>query len=244
MFYHKEQTTSTNDDARDAKYSHGDVIIANKQSAGRGQRGHTWISDKGLNATFSVVLEPLSMPAREQFIISQITALSIVDTLSEYGIDAKIKWTNDIYVGDKKICGILIENILTGMLLSRSIIGIGINVNQQIFDPSLPNPTSIILESLSNTQTPRNEIIEKIHASLLKWYDTPPQTIAQSYHNKMYRLGEWHTFRLPTNNETRGNIQGVAPSGALILQHEDGSQREYQFKEIEFVIANRPTTTF
>ncbi len=236
MFYLKEQTTSTNDDARDAMYSHGDVIVANKQSAGRGQRGHTWISDEGLNATFSVVLEPLSLPAREQFIISQITALSIVDVLAEYGISAKIKWTNDIYVGDKKICGILIENTLAGSTLSRSIIGIGININQQVFDPSLPNPTSIILESENRSETPRNEVVKKIHTSLMRWYNTPPQTIAQSYHNKMYRRGEWHTFRLPTGKLTHGKIQGTAPSGALIIQHKDNSQQEYQFKEIEFVI--------
>ncbi|MBQ5836990.1 MAG: biotin--[Alistipes sp.] len=143
MIYHLDITTSTNDDARDEKYREGDVVWADFQTAGRGQRGHIWHSKRGENLTFSVVLEPTFLPIAEQFSVSEVVALSLVDMLSEYGIGARIKWTNDIYVGDKKLVGILIEHSLAPTTLRRTIAGIGININQTEFDASLPNPVSM-----------------------------------------------------------------------------------------------------
>lgn len=125
------------------------VLAAHNQTSGRGQRGHTWLTEPGLNLTFSVVLKYdealLQVEAINQVAISQLTASTMVDLLSEYGINAKIKLPNDIYVGTDKICGILIENTIRGKYLLYSIIGIGLNVNQTVFDPSLPNPTSMRL---------------------------------------------------------------------------------------------------
>ena len=143
MIYHFDITASTNDDARDEKYREGDVVWADFQTAGRGQRGHEWHSRKGENLTFSAVLEPLFVPIAEQFSVSEVVALSLVDMLAEYGIEARIKWTNDIYVGDKKLVGILIEHSLASTSLRRTIVGIGINVNQKEFDSALPNPVSM-----------------------------------------------------------------------------------------------------
>ena len=143
MIYHLDITASTNDDARDEKYREGDVVWADFQTAGRGQRGHLWHSRKGENLTFSAVLEPTFVPIAEQFSVSEVVALSLVDMLAEYGIEAKIKWTNDIYVGDKKLVGILIEHSLSSATLRRTIVGVGINVNQREFDPSSPNPVSM-----------------------------------------------------------------------------------------------------
>ncbi len=243
MFYFKEDTTSTNDDAREPIYTHGDVICAERQSAGRGQRGNKWISGEGKNITFSVVLEPSFLKAREQFLVSQITALALVDTLAEYGIVAMIKWTNDIYVGERKIVGVLIENRLSGTTLSRSIIGVGININQLIFDPSLPNPTSMILERADNMELSRQEVLNKFYESLMRWYNElitgDYVAIDQAYHKKMYRRGEYHNYRLADGCLIRGVIQGVSPSGALIIMHDNDMEREYQFKEIEFVIEER-----
>ena len=123
------------------------VIAAMDQTSGRGQRGNIWLSEPGMNLTFSVVLKydqmQVKMQAQNQFKISEMTALSVVDLLAEYGIEARIKLPNDIYVGDRKICGILIEHSLQGEHLLHSIIGVGLNVNQLIFDPSLPNPVSM-----------------------------------------------------------------------------------------------------
>ena len=143
MIYHFDTTASTNDDARDEKYREGDVVWADFQTAGRGQRGHEWHSRKGENLSFSVVLEPTFVPIAKQFSVSEVVALSLVDMLAEYGIDAKIKWTNDIYAGDKKLVGILIEHSLAQTSLRRTIVGVGINVNQTEFDASLPNPVSM-----------------------------------------------------------------------------------------------------
>lgn len=141
MIYRIDETTSTNDEARDAKYRHGDIVWAERQTAGRGQRGHTWTSPEGENLTFSMVLEPRFLPVGEQFLLSEAVTLALTDTFAAYGIDTHIKWTNDIYVGDRKLVGILIEHNHAGASLSRTIAGIGINVNQTAFDPALPNPS-------------------------------------------------------------------------------------------------------
>ena len=143
MIYRIEETTSTNDDARDAKYRHGDIVWAERQTAGRGQRGHTWTSAEGENLTFSVVVCPLFLPVGEQFLLSEAVALALTDTFAQAGIETRIKWTNDIYAGDRKLVGILIEHSYSGPTLDRTVVGIGINVNQTQFDPALPNPVSM-----------------------------------------------------------------------------------------------------
>lgn len=121
------------------------VLSAYEQTDGRGQRGNTWTSTPGENLMFSIVLKNPKVSARDQFVINEITSLSIVDFLSQHRISARIKWPNDIYVGSKKICGILIENSLRGSGISSSILGIGLNINQRNFDVNLPNPTSMVL---------------------------------------------------------------------------------------------------
>ena len=131
------------------------VLSARSQTNGRGQGDHTWLSEPDANLLFSIVLkyapgdeikrDLLSIQAYDQAVISQITSLAIVDLLASHEIEAKIKWPNDIYVGDKKICGILIEHSVLGKWLTSSIIGIGLNINQRNFDVSLPNPTSMSL---------------------------------------------------------------------------------------------------
>ena len=120
MIHRIEETTSTNDDARDAKYRHGDIVWAERQTAGRGQRGHKWSSAEGLNLTFSLVLEPRFLPAGEQFLLNEAVALALTDTFAQFGIAARIKWTNDIYAGDKKLVGILIEHSYSGQTLART----------------------------------------------------------------------------------------------------------------------------
>jgi BirA family biotin operon repressor/biotin-[acetyl-CoA-carboxylase] ligase len=135
-----------------------------EQTAGRGQRGNGWSSRRGENLIFSIVLKNPEVPAREQFVINEITSLSVADFLAMHGISARIKWPNDIYVGKRKICGILIENSLKGMEIDWSIIGIGLNVNQTSFPEDLPNPTSMRLctgnSNPYNTRTILEEYIE------------------------------------------------------------------------------------
>lgn len=113
MIYRITETTSTNDDAKRPEYRHGDIVWAERQTAGRGQRGHSWTSPEGENLTFTLVLEPVFLPVGEQFLLSEAVTLALTDTFAAFGIDARIKWTNDIYVGDKKLVGILIEHSLS-----------------------------------------------------------------------------------------------------------------------------------
>ena len=134
------------------------VVSALTQTAGRGQRGNSWSSAPGHNLTFSILLKfaddtsndfHSSLPrlkAVDQFVISEVAAISVAKLLDNHGISASIKWPNDIYAGNRKICGILVENILRGNNVYRSIVGIGLNINQKNFDVSLPNPTSMLLE--------------------------------------------------------------------------------------------------
>ncbi len=146
-----ETVDSTNDEAR-RRISHIDnlsVIAAGEQTSGRGQGDHTWLSPHGENLLFSVVLKfnEGEMAAKDAFMISEHTSDSLVKFLAGYGIEAWVKPPNDIYVRDKKICGTLIENSVRGSWVKYSIVGIGLNINQRNFDVTLPNPTSMVIET-------------------------------------------------------------------------------------------------
>ena len=251
MIHHLDITASTNDDARDEKYREGDVVWADFQTAGRGQRGHEWHSRKGENLTFSLVLEPTFMSIAEQFSVSEVVALSLVDMLADYGIEARVKWTNDIYVGDRKLVGILIEHSLAPTTLRRTIVGVGINVNQREFDLSIPNPVSMaqlldrqldaeeILQCFLKHLQENYELLRKIKNSQLSTLNSQlnsDDALHQRYNSLLYRLNEYHTYALPSGERFRAKIVGTAPNGALCLENEQGKIKEYLFKEVEFVI--------
>ncbi len=241
MIYRIEKTTSTNDDAREAKYVHGDVIWAEQQTAGRGQRGHKWDSATGDNLTFSTVLAPTFLPVDEQFLLSEVVALALTETFARHGIEAKIKWTNDIYADDRKIVGVLIEHMLSSERFERTIVGTGINVNQTEFDPLLPNPVS--MRQLTGMRYDREAVLEVYLDCLTHYYGMlhsgDKQTIQRLYRERMYHIDEEHTYALPSGERFRATIRGVRPSGELRLEHADGTIREYAFKEVEFVLPGR-----
>lgn len=238
MIYRLQETTSTNDDARDPRYRHGDIVWAERQTAGRGQRGHTWTSPEGENLTFSVVLEPRFLPVGDQFLLLEAVALALTDTFAGYGIATRIKWTNDIYAGDRKMVGILIEHNYSGERLSRTIAGIGINVNQSLFDPSLPNPTSMAVET--GRTFDREELLRHFAACLDRRYaqleEGDAESLRADYNGRLYRLGEKHPYRLPDGTLFDASIEGVRTSGELLLRHGDGMLKGYLFKEVEFVL--------
>ncbi|MBR1961481.1 MAG: biotin--[Alistipes sp.] len=244
MIYHLDITTSTNDDARDEKYREGDVVWADFQTAGRGQRGHEWHSRRGENLTFSVVLEPNFLPIAEQFSVSEVVALSLVDMLADYGVEARIKWTNDIYVGDRKLVGILIEHSLSSTTLRRTIVGVGINVNQTEFDSSIPNPVS--MAQLLEKQLDAEEVLRIFLTHLQRNYEALREMqnakckmqnfLHKRYNSLLYRLNEYHTYALPSGERFRAVIRGTKPSGALKLENESGEIKDYLFKEVEFII--------
>ena len=162
---------SSNDEARKAidSLDNLSVVAVRCQTKGRGQHTNTWETEPGQNLTFTIVLKDLQILPSEQIAISQITALSVVEFLEMHDISARIKLPNDIYVGTKKICGILIENSICSNKISWSIVGVGINVNQTTFPSSLPNPTSILLE----TATPElylDEQLSRFHQIFSAYY--------------------------------------------------------------------------
>lgn len=238
MIYHIETTTSTNDDARREQYREGDIIWAEHQTAGRGQRGHTWLSPEGANLTFSLVLEPRFLAVNNQFMLLEVIALALHDTFLKFGIDTRIKWTNDIYYEDRKLVGILIEHFYSGGTLARTIVGIGINVNQTEFDPSLPNPVS--MRQIAGREFNREEVLHEFEHTMMDRYEElqlhEVEHIQEDYHRLMYRLDEEHAFRLPSGEEFRATIRGVRPTGELKLARKDGRTHDYLFKEVEFVL--------
>ena len=167
-----ERVDSTNDEARRhiSEIDNLSVVSALEQTKGRGQRGNRWSSQPGENLTFSLVVKDFRIKANEQSAISQATALSLVDLLSRHEIKARIKWPNDIYAGDEKICGILIENSLKGSEIDWSIIGIGLNVNQTTFPEDLPNPTSMKLCTGNSNPYNTREILEEFMGIFTGYY--------------------------------------------------------------------------
>ena len=237
MIHRIEETTSTNDDARDAKYRHGDIVWAERQTAGRGQRGHKWSSAEGLNLTFSLVLEPRFLPAGEQFLLNEAVALALTDTFAQFGIAARIKWTNDIYVNDRKICGMLLEHNLDGTRLARTVAGIGLNVNQERFPAWIANPCSIRTET--GIRHDVMEVFAKLYGHLSMRYgmleEGRADRISDDYNTLLYRRGKPSRFFLPEEGEVIGTICGAGPDGRLTVTI-DGKERGFLFREIEFVI--------
>ena len=242
-----ESIDSTNDEAR----RHIDtldnlsVLSAIRQTSGRGQRGNTWSSGEGENLTFSIVLKYDKLPqvrAIDQFIISEIAALSVVDCLSSHGISAQIKWPNDIYVGNKKICGILIEHSVRESQLSSSIVGIGLNVNQRNFDVNLPNPTSMVLCRPESLDLPA--LLEEF-MDIFSGYCTRFMNITGGYARlrklylgQMWRMEEDAGFiDLKSSEEFTGRIKGLSDIGHLLIEDiKKGELKEFAFKEISYII--------
>jgi len=246
----KDETDSTNMDALRGKSAYPDKTVwaAGFQSAGRGQRGNKWTSTRSQNLTFSILLKPFNILATSQFLISQTASVAMVDYLTSRGIKALIKWPNDIYVSDRKICGILIEHFITGDKVSSSIVGIGLNVCQTDFPDDLPNPVSMIQCNSSVSSFNLKEelssylsIFSSIYDSLDKESDRRDLDIR--YQELMYRRGEWHHFNELSSdgccveNTINGCIEGVdKETSRLILKKEDGTIKLYAFKEIAYII--------
>lgn len=241
MIYHFDTLQSTNDEARDFRYSEGDIIVARRQTAGRGQRGHSWESIAGENLTFSMVLTPTFLPTTEQFKLLQTIALSLCDIFAEYGLETSVKWTNDIYVGDNKIVGILIEHQSISATLQRTIVGIGINVNQQSFSEALPNPTSMALEL--GRRLDLEEVLGRFEQAFRNRYaqlkSDDAATLCEEYNSRLYRRGIKAPYRRADGTPFEGVLCEVKPHGELIIESDEYGRESFLFKEIEFVIGGQ-----
>ncbi|NDV83047.1 biotin--[acetyl-CoA-carboxylase] ligase [Bacteroides sp. 51] len=211
------------------------VIKADYQTAGKGQRGNSWESAKGQNLLFSIILYPNFLEIRKQFLLSQAIALAIKEELDTFSDGFSIKWPNDIYWKEQKICGILIENDLLGSSIQKSIAGIGININQQQFHSQAPNPVSLwqITGKEHDSTAILNGIIHRIMDNYALLKEGEAQEVSECYHQSLFRKEGTHAYS-DHSGEFMASIVCVKPQGTLILRDLDGKEREYAFKEVQY----------
>ena len=217
------------------------TVRADYQTAGKGQRGNTWESERGKNLLFSFVLYPTFLEARRQFLLSQLTALAVKEALELWTDDIRIKWPNDIYWKEKKICGLLIENELSAEGIARSIIGIGLNVNQEIFHSDAPNPVS--LRQITGLEENPMEVLTYILTYTRRFYEdlrndedgSMASLIARQYDFALFRREGWHPYKDATGR-FMARLLRVEEDGRYILQDEAGKERGYLFKEVQYIL--------
>ena len=213
------------------------LVTAEFQEAGRGAGTNKWESEHSKNLLFSIIAYPQQLMANQMFALSEVTALAIWDALNSYANGFQIKWPNDIYFGDKKAVGMLIENDLQGKFVRRSVIGVGVNINQTVFLSDAPNPIS--LAQILGREEDRNQVLDRIMQQFTRYYGMMEKEQHTELHNlymqHLYRKGELHSY-----SDDKGTfvarIIDVEPSGHLILEDENKSQRRYAFKEVMFII--------
>lgn len=218
---------------------HGYTVACRTQTAGRGQRGNTWEAAPGMNLTFSTLLRPAAIPAARQFELSMLVSMAVANVadrlLEPVGKRAVIKWPNDIYVDNKKICGILIENTLSGASISRAIVGVGLNVNQIRFESDAPNPASI--SSFTGRSYDLGPLMQRLADEIVgifsRYEAAPcPDLLTAAYMERLWRgHGEW-PFALPDGTRFSAAIERVGSDGLLYLSN--GGM--YAFKEVQFVL--------
>ncbi|MFI8378647.1 biotin--[acetyl-CoA-carboxylase] ligase [Leeuwenhoekiella sp. NPDC079379] len=212
------------------------IVWATEQSAGKGQRGAYWESEKDKNLTFSVFKRIEGLRADRQFYITMATSLAIYEALQELGISQlSVKWPNDILAGRSKICGVLIESVIRNGLYAV-IIGIGVNVNQKIFTRA-PRATSILLETGKHHQP--EEIMKMLISKFYHYVDLVTKSefagLKADYEAKLFRKDKASTFELPSGELFTGIIKEVSKTGKLILQIEDELLKEFDLKELKLL---------
>ncbi|MDO6492782.1 MULTISPECIES: biotin--[acetyl-CoA-carboxylase] ligase [unclassified Cellulophaga] len=213
------------------------VVAAEKQIQGRGQMGTQWLAEPGKNLTFSVLKKSEGLEVADQFLLNMCVSLAVFEALKELNIpNLAVKWPNDILSANSKICGILIENILTGSKIQSSIIGIGLNVNQLEFN-NLPNVSSLKL--LKGETFNLDEVLSGILTKLKKYLTTDylnsPDALRALYQEIMFRVDKPSTFKSKEGELFMGFIKGVSSSGRLIVLLEDNIFKEYNLKEIQLL---------
>lgn len=238
---HLSRTDSTNNYASrqlmTKRLPEGIVYSTSTQERGRGQVNQHWESEPEKNITMSVVIYPEFVPILRQFLISKAVALAVCDFVSAYVTDVHIKWPNDIYVGKKKIAGTLIENSLRGGVISSSIVGVGLNINQRLFVSDAPNPVSLSL--LTDKEFELDDCLEELCDRLDDWYmqlkTGEIQKINETYARRLFRMNEWAAYRAG-EEEFEGKITGVDEIGRLVIEKRDGTKQQFHLKEVEFII--------
>jgi BirA family biotin operon repressor/biotin-[acetyl-CoA-carboxylase] ligase len=240
--FHIESLDSTNSYAsemlRQIAPVDGTLIYTFRQLSGRGQRGNSWESEPNRNVALSLILHPRFLAPDQQYFLTKVASLAVSDVMAEMlGASTRrvtIKWPNDIYVNDHKIAGILIENTLKERVIHSSVIGIGINVNQVLFNDA-PNATSLMMLTGKEFSLPGivDRICERAEAYYLQLRSGKYRELSELYLSRLYRKDEWANFR--SGEEIfLGKITGVSAGGKLQLERQNGGPAEYDLKEIAF----------
>ena len=221
-----------------AKVEEFTVVVARSQTAGIGQQGNVWASEPGANLTLSVILKPLFLAAADQWQLTMMLALAVAKTITPLlpNRTISIKWPNDIYVGDSKICGILTTSTVSGGHLGVAICGIGLNVNQIAFPSWIPNPTSLAL--LTGEQHPLIETLHHLLDNIKQEYVVlaeNPSIIEKEYLINMYRRGIPSKY-IHQGIVFKGTIEGVDRFGHLIVDIAGKGSQTFDLKEIGFLL--------
>ena len=214
----------------------GTVIVTRNQTEGRGQRGNAWESEAGKNITCSILLYPLFLPIHRHFLLSEAIGLGVKNTLDAYTAGITIKWPNDIYYEEKKIAGILIENELTGNEYNLSIVGIGLNINQERFLSDAPNPISLnrITGKDQDTETLLIELVRNIMYRYEQLRAGDTETLIRMYHDALYRKTGFHRYK-DNQGIFNARIDRVSDDGFLHLITDTNEERCYNFKNVRFM---------
>jgi BirA family biotin operon repressor/biotin-[acetyl-CoA-carboxylase] ligase len=241
-FFHKHvnELTSTNEYlwelSEKQKLEDFYTISAGFQNSGKGQDDNVWESAKDKNILLSIIVNPSFLLAENVFQISRWVSLAIVGYLKEKGLrNIQIKWPNDIYIDDKKIAGILIQNAMLGHHISKSMIGIGLNINQTVFVSDAPNPVS--LKQLTQQDYSVNNEISSLIKHLQKNYRllmSTPQQLIQDYHELLYQRDQWRDYQIG-EEIIKGMIKGVDQFGRLVLEKSYGNTLVLDIKEVRFL---------
>jgi len=222
---------------RNGNIQEGTIIYTNYQSAGKGQKGNGWESEDGKNLLMSIIMNPSTINTADQFIISMAVSLGICDFLNRHIDGYSIKWPNDIYVKNDKIAGILIENTVIGDKLEYSVAGIGLNINQTKFLSNAPNPVSLklITGSYYDLNTCLSHLTSDIDKRYKQMISEEFAQIRMDYTLKLFRFNSWFNFR-DQEAVFKGRIISVADNGRLKIERKSGSKKEYDYKELEYIL--------
>ena len=213
---------------------HGFTVFAHEQTAGKGQRQKTWLAEEGKNLMMSIVIEPESLFSTPQFRFSMAMAVAAYGLLKKFTHNVKIKWPNDLFLGDRKAGGILIENNLSGGVWKFAVVGIGLNINQMDFGDL--NNKAVSLKQITgkdyNTIALAKELCCEING-VLKKLKANPKEIEEIYHQHLYKRGEWVKLKKDTR-VFEAKIIGVNTTGQLLVQH--AIEETFNVGEVEWVL--------
>ena len=213
------------------------VVTAKFQTQGKGQLGTEWESEHSKNLICSVYKKEINIKVQDQFVISALVSLALIKTLRKVNLsNMHIKWPNDIMSDNKKICGILIENIVKENYIKDTVIGIGLNVNQTIFN-NLPNAASI--KNLIGTTCSIDEILKDLVKNIKYCFNeldkSSINSIFEKYEDALFRINKPSTFKNSNGEVFSGYIKGVSRSGKLNVMLEDNLVESYDLKEISML---------